>query len=210
MQTAAARACSSVTSTRAPLAPIGWPRAIAPPRTLVLAGSRPKRPHAGQALSGEGFVQFDQIDVGQRQPGLGQHVLDRADRGDEDFLGRDARRGRGHDAGLQGRVAAQRQACFGRHDHGRRAVAELRGIAGRRRVPGFGRRPAAAWRAPRGWCRPRAFVAAPRSPFACRRPPTTGTISAANGRRPLPTARRWLSAAKASWSARLTPRLAAM
>ena len=33
------RACSSVTSTRAPLAPIGWPSAIAPPWTFTFASS---------------------------------------------------------------------------------------------------------------------------------------------------------------------------
>ncbi len=31
--------CSSVTRMRQPLAPIGWPMAIAPPLTLTLAGS---------------------------------------------------------------------------------------------------------------------------------------------------------------------------
>ncbi len=34
--------CSSVTSTRAPDAPIGWPRAMAPPLTLTLPVSQPR------------------------------------------------------------------------------------------------------------------------------------------------------------------------
>ena len=37
----AAIAASSVTTTRVPDAPIGWPSATAPPHTLTLAGSRP-------------------------------------------------------------------------------------------------------------------------------------------------------------------------
>src|SRR4051794_18956967 len=36
-----ASAASNVTSTRAPLAPMGWPRAMAPPQTFTRRGSRP-------------------------------------------------------------------------------------------------------------------------------------------------------------------------
>ena len=41
--------CSSVTSTRAPEAPIGWPSAIAPPFTLTLSVSQPRSLLTAQA-----------------------------------------------------------------------------------------------------------------------------------------------------------------
>src|ERR1019366_5683716 len=43
--------CSSVTSTRAPEAPIGWPSAIAPPLTLTLEVSQPRSLLTAQACA---------------------------------------------------------------------------------------------------------------------------------------------------------------
>src|SRR3954469_213146 len=43
--------CSSVISTRAPDAPIGWPSAIAPPLTFSLAGSNPRSLPTAQACA---------------------------------------------------------------------------------------------------------------------------------------------------------------
>ena len=43
--------CSSVTSTRAPEAPIGWPSAIAPPLTLTLPVSQPRSLFTAQAVA---------------------------------------------------------------------------------------------------------------------------------------------------------------
>ena len=48
---------------RAPLQPSGWPRAMAPPLTLSLFEIDAELARAGEHLRGEGFVQFDQIDL---------------------------------------------------------------------------------------------------------------------------------------------------
>ncbi len=48
---------------RAPLAPMGWPRATAPPLTLILSGFELQFARDGDGLHGEGFVQLDQVDV---------------------------------------------------------------------------------------------------------------------------------------------------
>ena len=48
---------------RAPEAPMGCPRATAPPFTLVLAGSSPNCSYHGDGLDGEGLVQLEQIHV---------------------------------------------------------------------------------------------------------------------------------------------------
>ena len=43
--------CRSVTSTRAPEAPIGWPMAIAPPLTLTISGFQPRSLLTAQACA---------------------------------------------------------------------------------------------------------------------------------------------------------------
>jgi hypothetical protein len=54
---------SSVTVMRVPVQPMGWPSAMAPPLTLSFSRSKCKFTIAGQYLGGEGFVEFDQIEV---------------------------------------------------------------------------------------------------------------------------------------------------
>jgi hypothetical protein len=49
---------------RAPELPMGWPRAMAPPRTLTRVGVELEGAHAGEGLRGEGLVELDEIDVG--------------------------------------------------------------------------------------------------------------------------------------------------
>ena len=52
---------------RAPVAPIGWPSAIAPPLTLSRSvGDRRLAQHR-EHLRGERFVQLDEIEVVERQ-----------------------------------------------------------------------------------------------------------------------------------------------
>ena len=48
---------------RAPVAPIGCPRAIAPPFTLSRSGSKLQLAVAGQDLGREGLVDLDQVEV---------------------------------------------------------------------------------------------------------------------------------------------------
>ena len=61
---------SSVTSTRAPDAPIGWPSAIAPPLTLTLSGVPAEILVDRAGLRGEGLVGLDQVEVVDRPAGL--------------------------------------------------------------------------------------------------------------------------------------------
>ncbi len=54
---------SSVVRMRAPLAPIGWPSAIAPPRVFTLLASSPSSRATASDCDGERFVQLEEIDV---------------------------------------------------------------------------------------------------------------------------------------------------
>ena len=73
----APRSCSSsaaVSASRAPLAPSGWPSAIAPPFGLTCSASsgRPELPQHGQRLRGERLVQLDHVDVADAQARCGR------------------------------------------------------------------------------------------------------------------------------------------
>ena len=62
--------CSAVVRSRAPVAPTGWPSAMAPPLTLILSGGhvvhgRPRHHHAGERL-----VDLAQVEVADRHPGV--------------------------------------------------------------------------------------------------------------------------------------------
>ena len=57
-------AYSSVTRMRAPDAPIGWPSATAPPRTLTFARSSSSSCCAAMVTHGEGLVDLPEVDVG--------------------------------------------------------------------------------------------------------------------------------------------------
>ena len=78
---------------RAPEAPNGWPRAIAPPLTLTLLGSSRKHPHRRHCLGGERLVDLDQIELVGRQTCPGQRLLARRDRAHPHHIGMDARSG---------------------------------------------------------------------------------------------------------------------
>ena len=54
---------SKVASTRAPLAPIGWPSAVAPPWTLTHVVREAEVAHRDHRDAGEGLVDLEQVDV---------------------------------------------------------------------------------------------------------------------------------------------------
>ena len=59
-----------------PWRPSGWPSAIAPPLTLVRLLVQPEPPDDRHDLGGERLVQLDQVDVVERQAGLGERLRD--------------------------------------------------------------------------------------------------------------------------------------
>ena len=81
-----ASAYSSVMSTRAPLAPIGWPSAIAPPFTFTRRRIQPKRVAVGQRLGGKRLVRLDEVEVADRRLLLRQQVPHGADGREEQVL----------------------------------------------------------------------------------------------------------------------------
>ena len=101
---------SSVVSTRAPEAPIGWPMAMAPPLTLTLRGVPAEVLVDRAGLRRERLVGFDQVEVVVLPAGL----LERGARGRD----RPGAHDRGIDAGLRPR-----------HDARERRLAELGGFA---------------------------------------------------------------------------------
>ena len=65
---AAARARAAASTTmRAPVAPIGWPSAIAPPFTFRRSSGQVELAVAGQHLGREGLVELDQVVVAGRE-----------------------------------------------------------------------------------------------------------------------------------------------
>ena len=84
--------CSSVTSMRAPEAPIGWPIAIAPPLTLTLAGIPAQVLVHRQRLRGERLIGFDQVQVIDLPSGPRQHLAGGRDRAGPHHRRIDARR----------------------------------------------------------------------------------------------------------------------
>ena len=60
---------------RVPVPPMGWPSAIAPPLTLSLSDRDRQVLQHREHLRGERFVQLDEIEVVEREPGLLQQLL---------------------------------------------------------------------------------------------------------------------------------------
>ena len=67
----------SVSSSRVPVMPSGWPSAIAPPLTLTRSRSSPSSFSTDEILRRERLVDLDQIDVVQRQAGPLEHLARR-------------------------------------------------------------------------------------------------------------------------------------
>ena len=71
---------------RAPLAPIGWPSAIAPPFTLTFDQSKPELAPVGEGLGGERLVDLDEVERLDRQLDPVEQAADAGDRGEEQPL----------------------------------------------------------------------------------------------------------------------------
>ena len=96
--------CSSVTSTRAPDAPIGWPIAIAPPLTLTFEVSQPRSLLTAQACAAKASL----ASIRSRSPIVPAGLLQRGARGRDRAGAHDLR----IDAGLAPRHDARRAACW--------------------------------------------------------------------------------------------------
>ena len=113
----------------APVAPTGWPSAIAPPFGFTFAGSSPSPLLTASACAAKASFEFDDVEVVDREAGLLEQLLHRRDRADAHHLGPDAGDGVAEDPrprlqpGLLGGVGG------GEHDR-RRAVVEAAGVAG--------------------------------------------------------------------------------
>src|ERR1700733_2718950 len=116
--------CSSVTSTRAPAAPTGWPIAIAPPLTLTLEVSQPRSLLTAQACAAKASL----ASIKSRSSADPPAFLSARRLGGIDPGGRP-----GDDAGQ--RLHAAADGVIGRHQHDRgSAVIDARRIAGRDRA----------------------------------------------------------------------------
>ena len=85
----------------APVAPTGWPSAIAPPFGLTFAGSRPRPLFTAKSLCREGVVAFDDIEIADRHAGPFQQVFHRRNRADPHDFWAHARMGIADDPGFR-------------------------------------------------------------------------------------------------------------
>ena len=103
---------------RTPVAPMGWPRAMAPPLTLIFSGSKRELAVAGQDLGREGLVDLHEVEVLQAEPRLLEQAAHGGDDADAHHVGVDAGGGRRR-ARLRHRPHAQlRGAIRAQHDRG--------------------------------------------------------------------------------------------
>ena len=110
---------SAVPTSSEPVAPIGWPSAMAPPLTLILLAVDVEVADELLRDDGEGLVDLEQVDVAQRHARLGEHLA----------------------GGRDGRVQHQRGVVADvrrRHDPGPRPQAVCRGVLGARDEQGGG------------------------------------------------------------------------
>ena len=99
---AAVQRCSSratVSVQRTPVAPSGWPMAMAPPLTLTLARSSPNSRSTAMYCAPNASLISKRAMSSQLQPGLGQHRADGGRGPDPHDLRRHAYSGPGDDAG---------------------------------------------------------------------------------------------------------------
>ena len=99
LQARAARARRAASSgSRAPLAPIGWPSATAPPLTLTFARSMPSCWSTATQLHRERFVDLEEVNVFELPADLLRHAPDGFHRRHQQVLRRQAARGLSDDA----------------------------------------------------------------------------------------------------------------
>ena len=94
------------------------------------AGSRPRPLQHGQALGGEGLVQFDDVHLVQGQPGLSHDLGHGRHRADAHDLRLDAGHGVAHEAGQGRRRRSPRRSPAWSAGAAARAVAHLAAVAG--------------------------------------------------------------------------------
>ena len=133
--------CSAVVISRAPVAPTGCPRAIAPPLTLTLSSSG-RTPQPRQRHGRERLVDLEQVDVRERHAAGREYPLGRRDRAVKVVVGLRPDEALRDDPGPRPQPECPRPGCLGQQ-HGGRAVGDLRGCPGRvhavldhRRKPG--------------------------------------------------------------------------
>jgi hypothetical protein len=81
--------CSSRVVRTAPLAPIGWPCAIAPPSTLTTSSAKAEFAHDSERDGGEGLVDLDALDVADLPAGALERLAHRRHRADAEHAGLD-------------------------------------------------------------------------------------------------------------------------
>ena len=124
---------SSVATIRAPLAPIGWPSAIAPPLTLTFDPVEAELAAVGQRLGGERLVDLDEVERLDRHLDPVEQAADALDRGEEQPLRLDLGLGVADDPG-QRLQAEPLDGPFAGDDGRRGAVGDARRVAGRDRA----------------------------------------------------------------------------
>ncbi len=122
-------ACISLTVRIAPVAPIGWPRAIAPPETFTRLRIEADVADDCDGLGCERLVELDEVDVGEGEARALERLRDRERRRVAHHLGLDAADGPGAEAQPGGQAAAS---CLGlaHQDDRRGAVVDPRRVAG--------------------------------------------------------------------------------
>ena len=102
---------------------------MAPPLTLTRAGIEIESADDGEDLRGEGFVQFDEVDVVEREAGERERFGDGGDGADAHLFRQAAGDGVGDEAS-EGLKAELARAGGFHEDGGGGAVGGLRGVAG--------------------------------------------------------------------------------
>ena len=121
---------SRVVST-APVAPIGWPWAIAPPSTFTTSSGQAELADAREGDRGKGLVDLDALEVADRPPRELQSLAHGGNGRDSEVTRLHGGDAEGHDA-REGGEAVGFGELAGSHDHRGRAAVE----------PG---RPAGSW-----------------------------------------------------------------
>ena len=115
----------------APVQPRGWPSAIAPPLTLRRSSSiGSSRRHASTCAANASFSSMRSMSSSV-SPACFENLPDGRNRSDAESLRRHAGRCVRHEAGQRSAGSSLAREAFGCDEHGRRAVARLRRIAGR-------------------------------------------------------------------------------
>ena len=207
--------CRALVTRKAPVAPSGWPRAMAPPLGLVRSRSAPtSRCQASTTEAKASLISKTSMSPMAHAGALEQPL------GGVDGARQHEHRIDAHQAGVDdpgpGREAERGRLLGGHHQHGRGAVADLRRVAGGVHAVGPGDRLEVAERLERGlaqalvararggWCR----WACPRRRRRGRRSGTTWVSKRPSAQ--AVAARCCEARPNASVSARVTPHLSAM